>query len=308
MNVGELSQETFARRLTGEGVAVRTGPFISRITTSLPELATPFRFLYADFPLDDGGIADFHVRVVPSSLLRRRWRPKVDFLFDGARAFQPFPRRLALPLLEWGLNWCVYHHANQFLIVHAAVAERDGRAIVLPGRPGAGKSTLCAALVTGGWRLLSDEFALVRPADVKLAAIPRPMSLKDRSIEVVRRLAPDAVFGPACADTRKGTVAHMKPPVDSVRRAGEPAMPAWIVFPAYDAEAETRLEPLAKARAFFRVADNAFNYHVLGRTGFEAVSRLIDGCVCYELPYSSLEDALALLDGFQRPEAMTARR
>ncbi len=308
MNVGELSPESLAQRLTRDGVALRTGPFVSHVTTSLPELAAPFRFLYADFPLDESGIADFHVRLAPSSPLRRWWRPKVDFLFDGARAFQPFPRRLALPLLEWGLNWCVYHHANQFLIVHAAVAERDGRAIVLPGRPGAGKSTLCAALVSGGWRLLSDEFALLRPADGALVALPRPLSLKDRSIEVIRRLAPQAALGPACADTRKGTVVHMKPPADSVRRAGEPATPAWLVFPTYDAAAETRLEPLAKARAFFRLADNAFNYHVLGATGFEAVSRLIDGCPCYDLAYSSIEDALALLDGFERPETMAASR
>jgi predicted ATPase len=29
--------------------------------------------------------------------------------------------------------------------------------VILPAPPGSGKSTLCAALVTRGWRLLSDE-------------------------------------------------------------------------------------------------------------------------------------------------------
>ena len=64
-------------------------------------------------------------------------------------------------MLEWGLNWCVAGHAHQYLMLHAAALERNGRAVILPGDPGAGKSTLTAALMLSGWRLLSDEITLV---------------------------------------------------------------------------------------------------------------------------------------------------
>src|SRR3546814_17273791 len=67
----------------------------------------------------------------------------------------------ALPMLEWGLNWCIGAHGHQFLIIHAAVIERNGLAAILPGAPGSGKSTLTACLVHNGWRLLSDAMALV---------------------------------------------------------------------------------------------------------------------------------------------------
>ena len=69
--------------------------------------------------------------------------------------------------------------------MHAAVFERDSSAVVLPGPSGVGKSTLCAALVARGWRLLSDEVAMIRPQDGLLQPYPRPISLKNESIEMI---------------------------------------------------------------------------------------------------------------------------
>src|SRR3546814_15972535 len=86
-------------------------------------------------------------------------------------------------MLEWGLNWCIGAHGHQFLIIHAAVIERNGLAAILPGAPGSGKSTLTACLVHNGWRLLSDEMALVSLQDGGLTALARPISLKNRRSE-----------------------------------------------------------------------------------------------------------------------------
>ena len=67
---------------------------------------------------------------------------------------------------------------DRYLIIHAAVVERNGFALLLPAPPGSGKSTLCAGLIHHGWRLLSDELALIDPETATLQAIPRPVSLK----------------------------------------------------------------------------------------------------------------------------------
>lgn len=296
MNVGDLSLASFAGQLAGEGVAIRWGPFVSRIVIKLPELAAPLHLLYADFPIEPpGGICDFHVCVRPRSLRLPWTEQQVEFLLDGARVFQPFPRRSALTMFEWRLNWCVYGLANHFLIYHAAVVERDGCALLLPGHSGIGKSTLCAGLVTAGWRLLSDELALLGPHDGRLRPLARPISLKNRSIEMLKNIARDASFGPVASDTAKGRVAHMKPPPSSVRRADELATPRLIVFPRFTRNPSLRLTELSKTKTFFSLAENALNYEMHGERGFRAMIRLVDDSDCYELEYSLLDQAVATL-------------
>jgi ABC-type thiamine transport system ATPase subunit len=84
------------------------------------------------------------------------------------------------------LNWCVAGHAHHYLMLHAAVLEKNGRAVVLPGDPGAGKSTLTAALMLDGWRLLSDEITLInRRRWTARTGLARPVSLKNASINII---------------------------------------------------------------------------------------------------------------------------
>jgi HprK-related kinase A len=201
---------------------------------------------------------------------------------------------MAAPLLEWGLNRMVASRAHQYLILHAAAAERGGRGLILPAPPGSGKSTLSAALAHRGWRLLSDEFALIRPADGRLVPLPRPVSLKDASIDVIHAFAPAAVLGPRVADTVNSVAAYMRPPGDSVSRAQETALPAWIVFPRFQSGASTVLTPLPRARAFFRLAENAFNYTLLGKQGFDTLARAIEASESFEFLYSNLDEAVEL--------------
>jgi HprK-related kinase A len=233
-------------------------------------VARSLGFFYGDYPLeDDSGIADFHVRLTPPAGLRRFYRPQVLFFQDGRSQFQPFPRSLAPPLFEWGLNWCISNQAHQYLIVHAGVVARGGRALLLPAQPGSGKSTLTAGLVHRGFRLLSDEHALIRPEDGRIVPVPRPVALKNESIAVIRELGPELVFGPTFHDTQKGDVTHLRVFEDSVKRAEETAAPGWVVFPKFVRGGSHRLEPVAKAAALMELIDNSINYGVLDRPDFE---------------------------------------
>ncbi len=130
-------------------------------------------------------LGHFDIAVVASSGLRRWLRPQANLVVNGVRPFLPLPADLSGALFEWSLNWCVGDHAHRWVAVHAAVVERNGRAIILSGVSGAGKSTLCAALVLAGWRLLSDEFALIDPHTGLLSPLPRPVSLKNASIGII---------------------------------------------------------------------------------------------------------------------------
>lgn len=296
MKVADLPAGAVARRLRHGGLDLRLGPFIARIESPIPAVTEGITQLWAEAAVVERGFADFHVRLAPPAGLRRWFRPQVLFEFDGAAPFLPLPREQAFAFLEWGLNWCVANHAHQYLVIHAAAVERHGGVAILPAPPGSGKSTLCAGLIARGWRLLSDELTLVSLATGKVAPLPRPVSLKNESIEVIRRFAPDAVLSAPCHDTTKGNVAHMRPPATSTARDGEEAAAAWILFPRFRAGAPLELGERSRARTFMAVVENGFNYHVLGGDGFDAVATLVDRCGCFDLTYGDLTEAVATMD------------
>lgn len=297
MRLGELSAAELRSRLKHRGLAVHTGPLICRIRSSFETVAQGLERLYPDYALaDPDAFCDFDCELAVPRGLRSWYKPQAVFRFDGAQPFHPMAAHQAFAMLEWGLNWCVSAHCHQYLIIHAAVIARDGHAAILPAPPGSGKSTLCAALVSRGWRLLSDELALIDMTSGSLQPLPRPVSLKNRSIEVIQQFAPSAVIGPVTLDTAKGTVAHMRAPRASVEQADRPAQLRWLIFPRYEAGAATASAPVHRGEALIALAENAFNYHLQGTAGFERLSTELEQAQCMSFRYSRLDEAIAFFD------------
>ena len=73
----------------------------------------------------------------------------------------------------------IAHRSEAFLLIHAGAVAWKGRAIALPGRTHAGKSSLVAALVRAGAEYLSDEFAVL-DRDGLVHPYPRKLSIRDR--------------------------------------------------------------------------------------------------------------------------------
>jgi HprK-related kinase A len=273
---------------------LRTGPFIFEVATACEEVVASVERLYdprciltrrPDF-------CDYHVEIA-RPLLRRWVRPQAVFTFDGHAPFLPGPKPHAAAIFEWGMNWVIATTAHQYLVIHAAVVERNGLAMLLPAPPGSGKSTLCAGLSFRGWRLLTDELALVRPDTGDIMPLARPISLKNESIEVMRRFAPQAVMGPPTEGSSKGTIVLLKPPASSIDAIEQPARPRWIVFPRYEAGAALTFTPRRKAATFIQLGESAMNYNILGETGFNAMADLIDRCDIGDFVYSDLDEAVA---------------
>lgn len=295
--LAEVPLSKVTQSLASAGVWIDVGAAVVRAHSDCESFAAQLRAVYAQFPfVGQAEWADLHVQIRKPHNVRRWFGPQVTFRCDGRQPFEPFPADSPLPLFEWGCNALIGRRLNDLLLLHAGVVERGGLALLLPALPGSGKSTLTAALSQRGWRLLSDEFGAFDPASGTFRAVLKPIALKNQSIGVIRRFAPQAAFGPEFPKTRRGTVAHLAPPRDAVVRRHESAMPGAVVLPKWIAGSPTRFEPLTENVVFPALAFNAFNYGLLGAVGFQSVVRLVRLCPAWQLVYSDLDDALATIE------------
>ncbi len=298
-----FSEQCVKELLTNEGLFLNIGLFSFNIKSPIESVAYSLSTLYSDYPegLSESSsyFVDFHVSVNATTLWQKHINHQVQFLFDGFAPFAPLPVQHAPAIIEWGMNWCISNHINTHLIVHAAVIEKSGVAAVMPAPPGSGKSTLTAALIQEGWRLLSDELTLIRLDNGHISPVPRPVSLKNESIDIIKDRYPDVIFGPLSTDTSKGTVGHIKPSKLSVLNQGVECPVAWIIFPKFEKNSPAELQEVSKAKTLMDVADNSFNYSRLGVSGFNVLTTIIDKADCYQFKYSQLDDAIDIFNSLK---------
>lgn len=272
---------------------VRVGPAGFRIGSDWRAPVDALRDLYRDYPEPD--VPDLSVRLEATRPWRRLVRPSVrlagDYTLPEAA---PLPLAHALLAAEMGMNLQMALGWRRHLLLHAAVVERDGRALVLTGESGAGKSTLSALLSARGWRFMGDEFALVDPQTGLLYPFPRPISLKNESIGV----AAGDRWGPLLVGTPKGDIRHLAPPVAAVAAQDRPAAPALLLFPRFGAAREVRDVP--PSEAFVRLTQASTNYVALGEAGFTALTRLVTGMPALAIDYPDGETALAMVEELWR--------
>jgi HprK-related kinase A len=299
--VGGMAFPDLSRRLE-RGAPLLVPPFVVRVKTSISGLQRSFHDLYGEFDLlDDGEPGDFVIRVSGTGGVRRFVRRQAMAFIDTPPPYVPLPERMAPIMFEQALNWCVATRTFTHLILHAAVVAKDGRAVIVPGQSGQGKSTLCAALVARGWRHVSDEFALLDPASLDITAHPRPISLKNQSLAVVAAWAPEMRQSPAYAGTPKGTIGYVRPSRDAIAAAPEPVRPVAVVFPHYVPGAAPGLQEMGKAAAFIALTACSVNYREFGAAGFGAIGRLVGERPMLNATYPDTAAAVALLDEVVAP-------
>jgi len=294
-----LSDTTFGETLSAlrsGAFRLQIGRFSLKVSSDLPTFAQALRALYGAYPVSlTGGAYHYDIGINPPSFLRRHFRRNVNFSLAGDRPFQPMAAEHAHAMFEWGLNWTIGSYEHDYLILHSAVVERKGFGVLISATSGSGKSTLAAELALRDWRLLSDELALI-DSDIELVPCARPVSLKNQSIDVIRQRHPGVELGPLAHDTHKGTIAHLPAPRSSVLSSRETVAPCLIVFPRWSADSALRLEPVGSGKAAMRLIDQSFNYSLLGREGFERLTRLVDTTEAWCLDYASLDDACDALE------------
>ncbi|OYY63561.1 HprK-related kinase A [Sphingomonas sp. 28-62-11] len=270
---------------------LKIGPIGFRIGSDWRVPIDALRTLYADYPGPDDGVADFTVRLFAARPWRRFVRPSVmiggDFVLPEAA---PLPLVQGLLAAEMGMNLQMALGQRRYLLLHASVVERNGRALLMTGESGAGKSTLAALLAAHGWRLMGDEFALVDPVTGLVHAFPRLISLKNAAIGVVERTLPDARFGPLLTGTPKGDIRHLVPDRRAIAAMHVPASPVLLLFPRFGFDAATRQVDLGEV--FVRLTQASTNYVAMGERGFDALAGLVGRVPAVAIDYPDTQAAI----------------
>ncbi|GAA0320631.1 HprK-related kinase A [Sphingomonas oligophenolica] len=274
---------------------VRIGPVGFRIGSDWRAPIAELESLYADYPGPRDGVPDFNVRLFAARPWRRFIRPAVmiggDFVLPEAA---PLPLAQGLLAAEMGMNLQMALGQRRYLLLHAAVVERGGRALVMTGISGAGKSTLAALLGARGWRLMGDEFALVDPETGLIHAFPRLVSLKNAAIGVVEKAVPEARFGPLLAGTPKGDIRHLVPDGAALAAMDIPAAPALILFPRFGFEPAER--GVLPSEVFVRLTQASTNYVALGERGFDALTRIVKTVPARAIDYPDTDSVIAQVE------------
>ena len=114
-------------------------------------------------------------------------------LIDG-KAVDPEPP-FALPLLinrffSWIKN-LLLQEVNNYLLIHAGVVQRNGKAYIFPADGGGGKSTLVTWLFSEGCGVLSDELGFISLKDGFVYPYPLPIKLLNPPREIISFLLED---------------------------------------------------------------------------------------------------------------------
>ncbi|UUM32241.1 HprK-related kinase A [Vibrio japonicus] len=238
---------------------------------------------------DGRQFVDYYVSIRHGHWLRRLFKPQVEFFFNHLKPFKPLPLSQAHAFLEWGMNWILSTQAHQYLIIHAASLEKNGKGVIISAPSGSGKSTLCAYLVSQGWRLMSDELALIDTETLSMHGLARPINLKNQSIDVIKPHYNNDSFSKVAIDTHKGTVCLLKPPRSSIEQAQQPVKPSLLVFVNYNEDETIFMEHVDKPIALTEIIKNSFNFGMLNLKGFQCAKKLVQSCDAIYVEYSDLK-------------------
>jgi len=295
--LASIGRREVRRALNKGTLRLHLGPFVTALRSSNRYLHDYFLDIYRDCPVSVGAgiIADYYLRVGAPNVLRRFIRPQV--LPDPGFHFPtlPLPVHMAPLALEMGMNLSAALQCFRFTMFHAGVVAKGQDAVMIAAHSGGGKSTLTAAMMEAGYRLLSDEFAILRRDRVALMPYPRPVSLKNASIDVVREMAGEGALSKPLVGTPKGTVAYRRARASDIQAMDEEATPKLLIFPTFKENSSVVVSPVEPADAAMRLIAGSPNYQVVGRAAFETTMAMMDGLKAFEIRYGNTADSVKLV-------------
>ncbi len=244
-------------------------------------------FLFRDAPPSEPPTPHVTLRIVPSVNGDR-----IALYTDKAMTFESESDAM---FAEFLLGQVGYHLADTSqggTVFHSAALGWCGRAVLVPGGIGSGKTTLTAWLVRKGLDYLTDELVFVPNDADAISALTRPLSLKERGIAQnfldFEKHAADILASTSDALIPARLLGNVTPNV-----ALRPGL--WL-FPHYRPAAEPEFLPLTPAQTAFSLLECLINARNLPDHGMSQVVRLAELAPAYRLRYSHFEQIENELD------------
>ncbi len=154
--------------LTIAGTPVRIDGLDDALLARLHDLLRPFATRSAH------AVPAEHICIVP-----RAEAPGWSVALSGQEVMSTADADRLLTYLDWLAVAQALEATVQCAVFHCAALVRDGTAVLLLAKSGAGKTTLTLGLMQRGWEPLTDDIVLVDRATLSVSAFPRSFHLDD---------------------------------------------------------------------------------------------------------------------------------
>ncbi|WP_340265607.1 hypothetical protein [Sphingobium mellinum] len=196
------------------------------------------------------------------------------------------------PLVKARFTQDILEDARWGLALHAGCLRRGGRALLLTGRPGAGKTTLNAWLMGAGFAYDGDDITMLQ-SDGRVRGLPFLPTVKSGAWPLMAARFADG-FQPSVHRRPDGKRVRYLMPLELAEPVPVPV--GWIVKLRRTATGDTRLVPLhptASIRHLLSEAASATGE--VDTATLATLIRAVTGARSYELHYQDLDEAARLL-------------
>lgn len=289
-----MKPELFTGSVLSKPVFFGFGKQIIKVCAENPDYLKDITNLLAPFNLTKHGkeIASFNV-VFPDDNHEAHNSFYVIFQ-DGKEIFKTTDPFRVMFRLEWLIIRLLLENSN-FLQIHSAVVEKDGKAILFPAESNSGKTTMAVALSQDRFQCFSDEVALVDADSHFIHPFPRNIHIEPEQKELFSSSGYRVKFKKLRWGNSVGENFECRMEKTNRRREKISSKARFIIFPKYSPAHNNKLHPISRANAFMGLLKNEINFNRFQGKGLDIIEGLVKDADCYEMETGDLEGAVAAI-------------
>ena len=203
---------------------------------------------------------------------------------------------LAYALASLMIQSMALNLSKDFFNVHAAALVKDKKGFLFPGSQHCGKTTLTLELIKKGYKLLSDDLAIINRSSLEVMPFPRALNIREHTLPLVSEFESYLI-----SKSEFRITDETRWFLDLNEFCGSPYVPNRIVFPQINPEKEPRLEPFQKTMAVLELLRHSISPYLPNlpqpddKSDFETSTQLIANVPTYKLILGTIDEAIELL-------------